>query len=265
MGDEKAAAPSLDDLFKKKAGAKKKFKSVNINQEKPKEQPKPPSRASQEKPAADGDGLEGWERQFNKDDQLLRSSGLWLKKMEADGACLFRAFADQILGDGGEAHSGYRERCVSFLKSHREDFEPFIEEDFDGYCRRMQEPACWGGHVEAQALAREFGVNVIIHQPSDANSVDALAQSEVEIFNFSADEARTVQLSFHPTYHAGQHYNSVRLTSDEGEGIPPHICVTELRGLLSEARLAASKAKATEEAKSTGGYGGKMTMLKMSR
>lgn len=151
-------------------------------------------------------------------------------------ACLFRAFADQMEGNGGAGHAAYREQCIDFLHAHRADFEPFLEEDFNEYCTRMRQPAAWGGHVEVQALARALGVNALIYQPAEAGRPDRLVSTAVEMITSEADDARCVQLSFHPTHHAGQHYNSVRCSTDEGSGPPPAISLTELRRRIEDAR-----------------------------
>merc|ERR1719469_951999 len=85
----------------------------------------------------------------------------------------------------------------------------------------MRETSCWGGHVEAQALARCLGVNALIYRPAEAVEPAGLERSTVEILTSETEDCRCVQLSFHPTHHAGQHYNSVRCTDDEGKGPVP--------------------------------------------
>merc|ERR1719203_2427958 len=100
--------------------------------------------------------------------------------MEADGACLFRAFSDQLEGDGGMEHAKYRSRCVTFLEAHRTEFAPFVEGGFKGYLTRLREPAAWGGHVEAQALSRALGVNALIHLPAEAQSAEDVPSSGIE-------------------------------------------------------------------------------------
>lgn len=223
--------PSLDDLFKGKA--KKKAKPLNLNKSQAVEKPPdPPPR-----PARPAEPAElQWERALRRDEDTLKACGLWMKAVEADGACLFRAFADQMEGDSGEKHASYRETCVDFLEAHRADFEPFLEEDFDGYCQRMREPAVWGGHVEAQALAQALGMNVVIHRPADAEKPEDLDRASVEILVSDLGDARCIQLSFHPTHHVGQHYNSVRCSDDDGAGPAPAMSMVELRRRMEDAR-----------------------------
>lgn len=219
---------SLGASFKSKA--KKKPKAFDLDAERPKEPEKP---VPKPKPAIAQD--EGWERALKRDQELLRSCGLRIKEVEADGACLFRAFADQIEGDGGAGHAAYREQCIDFLQAQRADFEPFLEEEFNEYCTQMRNPKAWGGHVEVQALARAIGVNAVIWQPTEAGRPDRLVSTAVEMTTSEADDVRCVQLSFHPLHHAGRHYNSVRCSTDEGSGPPASASLTELRRRIEEA------------------------------
>jgi len=48
--------------------------------------------------------------------------------VEGDGNCLFRALGDQ--GDGGQGeHARHRAEVVRYMRDHRDDFEPFVEDD----------------------------------------------------------------------------------------------------------------------------------------
>jgi len=186
-----------------------------------------------------GSRIGGWERAFRQDDDLLRSCGFWCKRVEADGACLFRAFSDQLDGDGGAGHLELRERCVAFLEAHRAEFAPFVEGSFETYCSRLREPTAWGGHVEAQALSRALGVNTLIHVPAEAQQAGDVPGTGVEVLNF-AEDAPCVQIAFHPRYHSGAHYNSVRCLDDSGDGVPAPTNLLELRRRMEDALRARS-------------------------
>lgn len=224
---------SLDALFKSKA--KKKPKAMNLNAE----QPPPAAKAAPAPRPAPSDAEsaganEGWERALRRDQDILKGCGLWIKDVEGDGACLFRAFADQLDGSV-DGHADYREQCVDFLEAHQDDFEGFLGEDFGEYCCRMRQAATWGGHVEVQALSRSLGVNVVIFQPAEAGCAENLLQNTVDVFAVETSDPRCVQLSFHPTHHAGQHYNSVRCEGDDGEGPAPPLSIDELRQRIATA------------------------------
>jgi len=238
---------SLEDLFKNKA--KKKPKGVNLSKEQSKEKPpEAPKPVLARELIAEGvlDPEEGWKRALKHDQDLLEACSLKIKEVEADGACLFRAFGDQLDGDGGSKHADYREQCIDFMKAHRSDFEPFIEEDFDGYCRRMSEATSWGGQVEVQALARSLGVNALIYRPAEATVPTDLEKNTIEVL--SEGSQRCVQLVFHPQHHAGPHYNSVRcLGNDDGPAL--EASAEELRRRVQEAltKKEAPPAEAEEE------------------
>ena len=46
----------------------------------------------------------------------MRRKGYVIKKMGEDGACLFRAVADQLYGDE-EMHQGVRTQCMDYIVS----------------------------------------------------------------------------------------------------------------------------------------------------
>ena len=126
----------------------------------------------------------------------LAALGLKIVPVAADGNCFFRAIADQLEGDE-EQHAKYREMVVQYIIDHRENFEPFVEDDenFDEYCSRMKESGTWAGHMEIQATSMATRTNICIHR---------LKSSCLNIHNFNTRNSRTLELSYH-----GQHYKSV--------------------------------------------------------
>ncbi|ONK55042.1 uncharacterized protein A4U43_UnF8250 [Asparagus officinalis] len=136
----------------------------------------------------------------------LDDLGLKIIQVTADGNCFFRAIADQLEGNE-EEHAKYRNTVVQYILTHREDFEPFIEDEvpFDEYCKSMEKDGTWAGNLELQAASLVTRRNICIHQ---ANS------PRWYISNFSGGETTMIHLS----YHDGEHYNSIRLVDDACEG-----------------------------------------------
>ena len=136
----------------------------------------------------------------------LNRYGLDIKEIKGDGNCLFRAISDQVSGTE-DMHTALRSLSVEFMRSHSEDFQPFIEDDadFQGYLTKMSSLGAWGGNLELQALSMELQVNINIHR---------LNEPVWEIMNF------TDQRSIHLSYHDGDHYNSVRLKGDINNEYP---------------------------------------------
>ncbi|PKA49899.1 hypothetical protein AXF42_Ash019215 [Apostasia shenzhenica] len=136
----------------------------------------------------------------------LGALGLQILQVTADGNCFFRAIADQLEGTE-EEHEKYRLMVVQYIKNHRVDFEPFIEDEvpFDEYCQNMEKDGTWAGHMELQAASLVMRINICIHRAMSPRWY---------IRNFSDKEASMVHLS----YHDGEHYNSVRLKEDPCEG-----------------------------------------------
>ncbi|OAY78290.1 OTU domain-containing protein 3 [Ananas comosus] len=135
----------------------------------------------------------------------LDTLGLKIIQVTADGNCFFRALADQLEGNE-EEHQKYRAMVVQYIVNHREDFEPFIEDDvpFDEYCESMEKDGTWAGNMELQAAS-------LLNSP------------RWYINNFSGRDGSMIHLS----YHYDEHYNSVRLKEDscQGPALPINIKV----------------------------------------
>lgn len=145
----------------------------------------------------------------------LAALGLRIVHVTADGNCFFRAIADQLEGDE-EEYTKYRQMVVEYIMKHREDFEPFVEDDmpFDEYCRSMQEDGTWAGHMELQAASLVTQTNICIHRHMSPRW---------HIRNFDRIGTRTLHLS----YHDGEHYNSIRLQNDDSLGPAQPIVIEE--------------------------------------
>ncbi|GAB2282634.1 hypothetical protein Dimus_039556 [Dionaea muscipula] len=132
--------------------------------------------------------------------------GLKVIQVTADGNCFFRALADQLEGNE-EEHGKYRSMVVQYIIKNREMFEPFIEDEvpFDEYCLSTEKDGTWAGHMELQAASLVTHTNICIHRSMSPRWY---------VQNFDDQGARMIHLS----YHDGEHYNSVRLKEDPGDG-----------------------------------------------
>lgn len=141
----------------------------------------------------------------------LGALGLKIVHITADGNCLFRAVADQLEGNE-EEHPKYRKMVVDYIEAHREEYEPFLEDEvpFDNYCKNMRETSTWAGHMELQVISLVTHTNICIHR---------LLSPRWHIQNFKSTEARCIHLS----YHNGEHYNSIRKKEDDGQGPAKYI------------------------------------------
>ncbi len=156
---------------------------------------------------------EGWEREVKRCEDIMASRGLELLPIDPDGNCLFRAVGKSLNQE--EDHTKFRNNTVEYMEKHRDDFEPFLVQEDEGfsdeypnhknvdlYTRhldRMRQDACWGSQLELQALAKILKVNVLVHQ---ADSPDPI---QIDV---SDKDAPCVQVIFHPAHHAGAHYDS---------------------------------------------------------
>eukprot|EP00966_Prymnesium_polylepis_P219979 5089010-Prymnesium_polylepis.1 len=93
--------------------------------------------------------------------ERLRTLGLREHPITGDGACMFRAVADQLWGKQ-ERHAEVRQRAIETLRAQRDHFAPFVPDDesFEQYLRRLSQPGEWGDNLMLQALASAFGVDI---------------------------------------------------------------------------------------------------------
>ncbi|XP_039167502.1 OVARIAN TUMOR DOMAIN-containing deubiquitinating enzyme 7 isoform X2 [Eucalyptus grandis] len=106
-------------------------------------------------------------------------------------------------------------------------FEPFIEDDapFEEYCKTMDNDGTWAGHMELQAASLVTPSNICIHRNMSPRWY---------IRNFDQPGARMIHLS----YHDEEHYNSVRLKEDTGDGPARPITIKADSNLSSSSRQA---------------------------
>ncbi|XP_075948823.1 OTU domain-containing protein 3 isoform X1 [Anarhichas minor] len=160
------------------------------------------------------DGDEGAE--FISFSNQLQALGLKLREVPGDGNCLFRALGDQLEGQS-RGHLRLRQETVQYMMSHRQDFEPFVEDDvpFTQHLSNLSQPGTFAGNDAIVAFARGQQVKVVIHQLNtplwEINGVEKAACRELHI-----------------AYRYGDHYDSVRRTGDNSE-IPAQLRIENLQ------------------------------------
>ena len=156
--------------------------------------------------------------------------GLVEHQIRPDGHCLYSAVADQLLalglwklGDpivhttstaaGSEKAEPYiqmRHVAASTLEAHREDFEPFLDEPFEGHVRNVRGTAEWGGQTELLALARAFGVVVCVVM-GDGRVERVVPPEGGEGVTKGEGGMKEIWVAFlRHGYGLGEHYNSLR-------------------------------------------------------
>ncbi|KAM8919595.1 OTU domain-containing protein 5 [Pelodytes ibericus] len=157
----------------------------------------------------DPDTAEQQEHWFEK--TLQEKKGFIIKQMKEDGACLFRAVADQVYGDQ-DMHEVVRKHCMDYLMKNADYFSNYVTEDFTTYINRKRKNNCHGNHIEMQAMAEMYNRPVEVYQygTEPINTFHGIQQNEDEPIRVS--------------YHRNIHYNSVvnpnKATIGVGLGLP---------------------------------------------
>lgn len=153
----------------------------------------------------------------------LQALGLKLREVPGDGNCLFRALGDQLEGHS-RGHLRLRQETVQYMMSHRQDFEPFVEDDvpFSQHLSNLSQPGTFAGNDAIVAFARSQQVKVVIHQLNtplwEINGVEKLSGRELHI-----------------AYRYGDHYDSVRRTGDNSES-PAQLRIESLQNSQGQQR-----------------------------
>lgn len=134
------------------------------------------------------------ERQFEID--IRRARGFEVRRMAADGNCLFRAVADQVYGDP-ELYDLTRQMCIDYMEKERDHFSPFVTEGFTAYCKRKRRDKVYGNNMEIQAMSEMYNRPIHIY---------IYSIEPINIFHGSYNtDSPPIRLS----YHRGNHYNSL--------------------------------------------------------
>jgi len=138
--------------------------------------------------------------------RCIAELGYEIKLMNEDGACLFRAIADQIFGDQ-ELHYMVRTSCMDYIVKNKDFFAPYVTEDFDKYIARKRKWNVHGNHLEIQAMSEMYNRTIEVY---------CYEIEPINIFNgprINQDEP--IRLS----YHRMCHYNSISNPNNPSVGV----------------------------------------------
>ncbi|GAA6008155.1 hypothetical protein JCM11491_001904 [Sporobolomyces phaffii] len=150
-------------------------------------------------------------------DVQLKKLKVHVKEVDPDGHCLFSAIADQAnflkLSPAKEDYHSTRTHAATYLRSHPDDFLPFLVSDADPdmpmspaeygrYCDTVEKTAEWGGEPEIRALSLHYQAPIYVVQ---AGTTEPVAHGE------DLPTERAMLISYHrKQYGLGEHYNSLR-------------------------------------------------------
>jgi len=144
-------------------------------------------------------------------DATLAHHALVERVVTGDGACQFRAVADQLYGSEAY-HPAIREAAVRQLTEHGSTYSSFVSgEPYGDYVRKMGNPREWGDAITLQAIADAYGVRIIVvssyeQQPFiEVTPASGYAEEKDGGGSGGGSSARVLYLSFF----AEVHYNSV--------------------------------------------------------
>lgn len=147
--------------------------------------------------------------ELNTIKEVLKTMGLALYDVAADGNCLYCAVNHQLESKNQESFSTtkLRKLTANFMKENKDDFIPFMYKDsgepvsetyFEEYCKEVASTKVWGGQLELKALSNILKCPIKVIQASGPPTV--LGE------DFNGPE---LILTYHRhLYSLGEHYNS---------------------------------------------------------
>ncbi|KAK4872124.1 hypothetical protein RN001_016248 [Aquatica leii] len=192
---------------------------------------------------------EEWARRDAYFSRCLLKLGYEIKKMHEDGACLFRAIADQVYGDQ-ELHSTVRSQCMDYIVKNQDFFAPYVTEDFHKYVERKRRWHVHGNHLEIQALSEMYNRTIEVY---------CYHTEPINIFNASSMNAyEPIRVSYHRMCHYNSITNPKKPSVLVGLGLPNyctrcdldrrdiHDAVRQSEDMLIEQTMLEDKIKATD-------------------
>lgn len=147
--------------------------------------------------------------ELNAIKELLKTEGLQLFNIPADGNCLYCAVNHQLKTTDRENYNvtKLRELTANFMREHKDDFlpfmcndsdEPFTDQQFEEYCKDVATSKFWGGQMELKALSHVLQCPIKVIQASGPLTIQG--------DNFNSPP---LIVTYHRhLYRLGEHYNS---------------------------------------------------------
>lgn len=131
----------------------------------------------------------------------MERHGLVEIQIRPDGHCLYSACAQTIPGLEKKTYKDVRSAAADYMDAHTDDFTPFLEEPIESYVHKVRDTAEWGGHLELQAIAKRYNINISVLQ--------ANGQIE-EIQPEQSSETNAWLAYYRHSFGLGEHYNALR-------------------------------------------------------
>ncbi|CAL8470675.1 g10217 [Coccomyxa elongata] len=130
--------------------------------------------------------------------ERLAMYSLCEREVKGDGNCQFRALSDQLYRSPGY-YDQLRRAAVEQLRSHPEQYAPYVAGDWEDYLRLMAKSGTWGDHLTLQAIADRFGVKMYI----------VTSYREGDIIEINPNGPLRSERVLYLSFWAEVHYNSV--------------------------------------------------------
>lgn len=122
-------------------------------------------------------------------------------QIRPDGHCLYSACVQTIPGLERKTYRDVRIAAAEYMNAHTDDFAPFLEEPIDSYIHKVRDTAEWGGHLELQAIAKAYNINIHVLQAN--GHIEEIAPVE-------PSETNAWLAYYRHSFGLGEHYNALK-------------------------------------------------------
>ena len=133
--------------------------------------------------------------------EQMKKRGLVEIMIRPDGHCLYSACAHTLPSATAKDYKDIRVAAADYMSAHPDEFSPFMVEPMNTYTEKIKNTAEWGGHLELQAIAKAFKINVHVLQ----------ASGQVEDIQPDAPSDEELWLAYYRhSFGLGEHYNALK-------------------------------------------------------
>lgn len=141
-------------------------------------------------------------------DRLMGLGRFTVLEMQGDGNCQFRAISMNLYGNQDQ-HMVVRSKVVNHMLQFRDEFQAFLNEDWDRYIRDMKQSGTWGDELTLKACCDAYQI-----------LINVITSDEQHWFNRYEPQAKLKRYKGHKremflTYIAPVHYNTIRRISSQ--------------------------------------------------
>uniref|UniRef100_A0A914C468 OTU domain-containing protein n=1 Tax=Acrobeloides nanus TaxID=290746 RepID=A0A914C468_9BILA len=113
----------------------------------------------------------------------------------------------------------FRKKVVDYMRKNQQEFESFIETDFEHYLDEMNKPGKWGGHLEIEAMCKMLDCTFQIHSDTIENLG---AGNDLIVLFYESPEKSYTNIRNHYKYGIHRTINTSKELDNDAQKLDPN-------------------------------------------